>query len=78
MQENIGNNVKNHNNIKLIQGKVEDTLKEEKNLPKSISVLRLDTDWYESTKMELQVLYPRLVKGGILIIDDYGCWENAT
>ena len=42
-----------------------------------LSLLRLDTDWYESTKMELEVLYPRLVKGGILIIDDYGLWEGC-
>ena len=42
-----------------------------------ISVLRLDTDWYESTKLELQVLYPQLVRGGILLIDDYGHWEGA-
>jgi O-methyltransferase len=77
VQKNIEKNVKNHNNIELIQGKVEDTLKEEKKIPKAISILRLDTDWYESTKMELEVLYPRLVKGGILIIDDYGCWEGS-
>jgi len=42
------------------------------NIPKSISILRLDTDWYESTKIELDVLYPKLVSGGFLIIDDYG------
>jgi len=77
VQKTIKNNVKNCGNVKLIQGKVEDTLKEEKNLPKTISVLRLDTDWYESTKLELEVLYPRLVKGGVLIIDDYGCWEGS-
>lgn len=43
-------------------------------LPESIAVLRLDTDWYESTKIELEVLYPLLSSGGILILDDYGCW----
>ena len=40
-------------------------------------MLRLDTDWYESTKHELDHLFPRLVKNGILIIDDYGHWEGA-
>lgn len=64
-------------NIKVIKGKVEDTLLEEKNLPENISILRLDTDWYESTKIELEILYKRLVKGGILIIDDYGHWTGA-
>jgi len=77
VQINIKNNVANHNNVRLIQGKVEETLEDENNLPKTISLLRLDTDWYESTKMELQVLYPRLVKGGILIIDDYGWWNGC-
>ena len=42
------------------------------NLPKKISLLRLDTDFYESTKIELEVLYPLLVQNGVLIIDDYG------
>ena len=39
--------------------------------------MRLDTDWYESTRHELTHLYPRLVVGGVLIIDDYGHWESA-
>ncbi len=46
-------------------------------MPDKISVLRLDTDWYESTKRELEVLWPRLVKGGVLLIDDYGHWQGA-
>ncbi len=64
-------------NIKLIKGPVEKTLLEENNLPEKISVLILDTDFYESTKKELEVLYPKLVKGGILIIDDYGHWQGS-
>ncbi|WP_368734801.1 TylF/MycF/NovP-related O-methyltransferase [Komagataeibacter melomenusus] len=40
-------------------------------------MLRLDTDWYESTRHELEHLYPRLVPGGVLIIDDYGYWAGA-
>lgn len=67
----------NLDNINLIKGKVEDTLLFEKNLPKKISILRLDTDWYASTKVELEILYPRLVHGGVLIIDDYGHWKGA-
>ena len=67
----------NPDNVQLIMGKVEDTLLKKENLTESISVLRLDTDWYESTKIELQVLYPRLVKGGNLIVDDYGLWNGS-
>lgn len=58
-----------------IEGKVEDTLP--KNLPEKISILRLDTDWYESTKLELNYLFPLLSDDGILIIDDYGHWSGA-
>lgn len=46
-------------------------------IPKKIAVLRLDTDWYASTYHELKYLYPLLVPGGILIIDDYGHWQGA-
>ena len=55
---------------------VEKTLTLEKNLPEQISILRLDTDFYESTKVELEILFPKLVSGGVLIIDDYGHWEG--
>ena len=58
-----------------VKGRVEDTLPA--SAPNSIALLRLDTDWYESTKHELEHLYPRLVAGGVLIIDDYGHWQGA-
>jgi len=58
-----------------IQGKVEDTLP--KITPEKISLLRLDTDWYESTYQELLHLFPKLSKGGTIIIDDYGHWKGA-
>jgi O-methyltransferase len=45
--------------------------------PDSIALLRLDTDWYESTKHELVELYPNLCEGGVLIVDDYGHYEGA-
>jgi len=67
----------NLENINFIVGPVEKTLLIKKNLPKKISVLRLDTDWYSSTKIELEILYPRLVDGGVLIIDDYGSWQGS-
>jgi hypothetical protein len=56
-------------------GLVEKTLPAE--APEQIALLRLDTDWYESTKHELVHLYPRLVPGGVLIIDDYGFFRGA-
>lgn len=58
-----------------IQGRVEETLPEHR--PKEIALLRLDTDWYESTKHELIHLFPLLKPKGVLIIDDYGHWEGA-
>jgi hypothetical protein len=61
--------------VKFVKGKVEDTLP--KIAPDKIAILRLDTDWYESTYHELTHLFPRLVVGGILIIDDYGHWKGA-
>jgi len=63
--------------IQLVEGRVEETLLNESNLPVSISILRLDTDWYESTKIELEILYPRLKRGGVCIIDDYGHYSGA-
>lgn len=65
------------NNLITIKGKVEETLLNKNNLPSKISLLRLDTDWYSSTKIELEILYPLLEKNGILIIDDYGYWQGA-
>jgi len=59
----------------LVQGKVEDTIPAA--APDRIALLRLDTDWYESTRHELEHLFPRLAVGGVLIIDDYGAWEGA-
>jgi hypothetical protein len=59
-------------NFIFIKGKVEETIP--KNQPEKIALLRLDTDWYESTKHELHQLYPALSEKGVLIIDDYGHW----
>ncbi len=64
-------------NIIFVKGKVEETLNQTNNIPEKISFLRLDTDFYDSTKKELEVLYPKLQKNGILIIDDYGHWKGS-
>jgi O-methyltransferase len=61
--------------IHFVQGKVEDTVPA--SAPESIALLRLDTDWYDSTKHELVHLFPRLSKAGVIIIDDYGHWEGS-
>ena len=62
--------------MNFIVGPVEETL-EQGPLPDKIALLRLDTDWYESTKIELEQLFPRLSDGGVLIVDDYGHWEGC-
>ncbi len=61
--------------VHYVQGRVEDTVPAK--APDQIALLRLDTDWYESTRHELEHLYDRLVSGGVLIIDDYGWWQGS-
>ena len=61
--------------VHLVKGRVEETIPE--HAPDSIAFLRLDTDWYESTKHELEHLFPRLSRHGVLIVDDYGHWKGA-
>jgi hypothetical protein len=61
--------------IHFVKGRVERTIPDV--MPERIAILRLDTDWYESTKHELEHLFPRLVQGGVLILDDYGHWLGA-
>jgi hypothetical protein len=58
-----------------IKGPVEQTVPMQ--LPDEIAMLRLDTDWYESTAHELNHMYDRLVSGGVLLIDDYGYWLGS-
>lgn len=62
-------------NVILVKGKVEETIPGV--TPKNIALLRLDTDWYESTKHELLHFFPILAKNGVLIIDDYGYWAGS-
>jgi hypothetical protein len=61
--------------IHFVPGRVEETIPAY--APESIALLRLDTDWYESTQHELVHLFPRLARGGVIIIDDYGHWRGA-
>ncbi len=64
-----------YSRMKFIEGPVEETIPA--TTPEAISILRLDTDWYESTLHELRHLYPRLSRHGVLILDDYGYWGGA-
>jgi O-methyltransferase len=61
--------------IRFVVGPVEETLQQVR--PEKIALLRLDTDWYSSTKAELEHLWPLLVPGGYLIVDDYGHWLGS-
>ena len=61
--------------IHFVKGTVEQTLPSA--APDSIAMLRLDTDWYTSVRHELDHLFPRLTRGGVIIVDDYGHWEGA-
>ena len=61
--------------VHFVPGRVEETIPA--SAPNSIALLRLDTDWYESTRHELVHLFPRLSKGGVLIVDDYGHWKGS-
>jgi O-methyltransferase len=61
--------------MQFVVGKVEDTIPAR--APETIALLRLDTDWYGSTRHELLHLLPRVSPGGVLIIDDYGDWQGA-
>lgn len=62
-------------NFVFVKGKVEDTLPG--TMPEKIALLRIDTDWHESVYHSLKHLFPRLVRGGVLIVDDYGHWQGA-
>jgi hypothetical protein len=61
--------------LHFVRGPVEETLPGA--APNGLALLRLDTDWYESTRHELEHLWPRLSDGGVLIVDDYGHWDGA-
>lgn len=63
--------------LHFIKGPVEETLHQHAPLHPHIAMLRLDTDWYASTKVEIEQLYHQLVTGGFMIADDYGHWQGA-
>ncbi len=75
VQKNVGSLNYPAAKVHYVKGKVEDTIPQ--TIPQKIALLRLDTDFYESTAHELKHLFPLLVPGGVIIIDDYGHWEGA-
>lgn len=76
VQRNVSSTGYPKDRIHFVQGKVEDTVPA--TVPDKIALLRLDTDWYESTKHELTYLFPLLQPAGVLIIDDYGHWKGSS
>src|SRR5262245_2555526 len=77
VQETIASSEVSHGKgIKFVTGRVEET--SPATIPTSIALLRLDTDWYSSTKHEMEHLYPKLSPQGILVLDDYGHYQGAA
>ena len=75
VKQNLATIQYDFNRFKFVEGKVEETIPG--TLPDEIAILRLDTDWYESTKHEMIHLFPRLVSKGVLIVDDYHTWSGS-
>ena len=72
------------NNIKVSSDYPEDLIKyhvgdicKNEYIPEKIAFLRLDTDWYESTKCELEMFYNSVASGGVIMLDDYGHWQGC-
>jgi O-methyltransferase len=75
VRRNLGQLDYPQDRIHFVQGDVLETLPGRS--PDQIALLRLDTDWYESTRREMEVLYGKLASGGVLIVDDYGHWGGS-
>jgi O-methyltransferase len=75
VKTNLGSTGYPEANVVYVKGKVEETIPAV--APDAIALLRLDTDWYESTYHEFVHLYPRLQSRGVLVLDDYGHWKGA-
>jgi O-methyltransferase len=65
-----------NNKVEIYKGWFENTLKDYKG--EGISILRMDADWYSSTKEILEEFYDKVLPGGIVIIDDFYMWEGCT
>lgn len=65
------------NNVNIIEGYIQDTFPNNIEQINNIAVLHLDLDFYEGTLFALENLYDKVVKGGIIIIDDYGAYKGC-
>ena len=78
--EQVKHNLSKYNypeeHLHYVQGDVLETLKDKSTIPEKIAILRLDTDWYESSKYELEQMYDNVVTGGVIIFDDYYHWDG--
>lgn len=61
----------------IVKGWFSDTVKEFAP-PREIAILRLDGDWYDSTRVVLESLFKHLAKDGIVIVDDYYAWDGCS
>jgi hypothetical protein len=78
VQENIVQVTGNDGNCKYVSGPIEDTLVDANTkLPTQIAILRIDTDWHNSTMAALKNLFHLVSPGGVVILDDYGFWEGS-
>jgi len=75
VKENMSSTGYPEGNLIFVKGDVAKTIPD--SMPATASLLRLDTDWYESTLHELNHLFPALTTSGVLIIDDYGHWSGS-
>jgi O-methyltransferase len=64
-------------NVTIVKGWFENTLPNTE-MPEGILLLRMDADWYDSTMCILEHLFPQVVPGGCVIIDDYRCWDGCS
>ena len=77
VRANVGRAGYPEERVHFVVGDVCETLRDPVHRPDSIALLRLDTDFYDSTSIELEVLYPRVAKGGVVILDDYYDWRGS-
>lgn len=75
VRENVRSTGYPEEKLVFVEGRNEDTVPG--TVPEEIALLRLDTDWYESTRHEMSHLYPLVGEGGVLLVDDYGVWAGA-
>jgi hypothetical protein len=80
--ENLNDVLKNKRftNFSLIKGDILETVPKycEDNPHLKIALLHIDTDTYEPVEITLRLMWDKIVKGGIVILDDYGVWPGET